>query len=172
MAVEFTTPEEYTMLHAERVPIRLGHQVFLTGRLAPETMDATVEAFQRFRKYLQQFDIEHYRAVATSAVREARNGPLLVERIERETGIRLKAITGSEEARLVHLAVGARIDLEGGRWLLVDLGGGSVELSLVDDSECVERDPIPSVVPSCWNGWPNPEGNPGRFSDCSRSMWR
>ncbi|MYK69460.1 MAG: hypothetical protein F4020_08005, partial [Gammaproteobacteria bacterium] len=134
MAVEFTSPARYATLHSERVPIRLGHQVFLTGRLAPETMDATVEAFQRFRGYLKQFDIEHYRAVATSAVREARNGPLLVERIARETGIRLKAITGSEEARLVHLAVAARIGLEGGRWLLVDLGGGSVELSLVDDS--------------------------------------
>lgn len=134
MAVEFTSPARYTTLHSERVPIRLGHQVFLTGRLAPETMDATVEAFQRFQGYLEQFDIEHYRAVATSAVREARNGPLLVERIARETGIRLKAITGSEEARLVHLAVTARIGLEGGRWLLVDLGGGSVELSLVDDS--------------------------------------
>ena len=134
MAVEFKGPDDYATLHAERVPIRLGHQVFLTGRLAPETMDATVEAFERFGRYLEQFEIEHYRAVATSAVREARNGPLLAERIARETGIRLKAITGSEEARLVHLAVAARIDLEGGRWLLVDLGGGSVELSLVDDS--------------------------------------
>ena len=134
LAVEFSSPKKYTTLYSRRVPIRLGHQVFLTGRLAPETMDATVHAFERFRQYLEEFEIEHYRAVATSAVREARNGPLLVERIERETGIRLNAITGSEEARLVHLAVVARIDLEGGRWILVDLGGGSVELSLVDDS--------------------------------------
>ena len=134
LAVEFASRDEYATLHSERVPIRLGHQVFLTGRLAPEAMDATVQAFERFRRHLSRFGIEHYRAVATSAVREARNGPHLVERIERETGIRLNAITGSEEARLVHLAVAARIDLEGGRWLLVDLGGGSVELSLVDDS--------------------------------------
>ena len=134
LAVEFTGPREYSTLYSRRVPIRLGHQVFLTGRLQPETMDATVRAFAKFRQYLSDFEIEHYRAVATSAVREARNGPLLAERIERETGIRLEAITGSEEARLVHLAVAARIDLEGGRWILVDLGGGSVELSLVDDS--------------------------------------
>ena len=134
LAVEFSSPRKYTTLYSERVPIRLGHQVFLTGRLAPETMDATVHAFERFGQYLAEFEIQHYRAVATSAVREARNGPLLAERIERETGIRLQAITGSEEARLVHLAVAASIRLEGGRWILVDLGGGSVELSLVDDS--------------------------------------
>ncbi len=163
MAVEFTTPEAYTVLHSERVPIRLGHQVFLTGRLAPETMDATVKAFHSFREHIERFEIEHYRAVATSAVREARNGPLLVERIERETGIRLKAITGSEEARLVHLAVGARIDLEGGRWLLVDLGGGSVELSLVDDSGMLWSETRSMGSVRLLERLAEPGGEPGAF---------
>jgi exopolyphosphatase/guanosine-5'-triphosphate,3'-diphosphate pyrophosphatase len=58
---------------------------------------------------------------------------LLVERIGREAGIRLEVINGSEEARLVHLAVASRIDLVHGKWILVDLGGGSVEVSLADD---------------------------------------
>ena len=115
-------------------PVRLGHQVFVNGRLAAETMDAAVKAFVSFRDQMDALEIRHLRAVATSAVREARNGALLVERIHRDSGIRLEIITGSEEARLVHLAVGSRIDLTGGQWIMADLGGGSVEVSLVDDS--------------------------------------
>jgi len=134
MAAEFREADRFTELEYERVPVRLGHQVFLRGRLAPRTMDAAIAAFVSFRQHLETLDIPHHRAVATSAVREARNGDLLVERIHRESGIRLEVITGAEEARLVHRAVASRIDLSGGKWVLVDLGGGSVEVSLVDDA--------------------------------------
>ena len=134
LAMEFRDANRAEILASERVPVRLGHQVFLSGRLAAETMDAAVRAFASFREQIDALGIQHVRAVATSAVREARNGPLLVERIHRDAGIRLEIITGSEEARLVHLAVGSRISLSGGQWILADLGGGSVEVSLVDDS--------------------------------------
>ncbi|TVR53249.1 MAG: Ppx/GppA family phosphatase [Gemmatimonadales bacterium] len=133
-AAHFLAPGRYVEVESERVPVRLGHQVFLRGRLAPTAIDAAVEAFVHFRERMDALGIEHYRAVATSAVREARNGPLLTERIHRESGIQLEVITGSEEARLVHGAVASRIDLSGGKWVLVDLGGGSVEISLVDDA--------------------------------------
>ncbi|MEX2527684.1 MAG: Ppx/GppA phosphatase family protein [Gemmatimonadota bacterium] len=132
-AQEFVSPDRSTTLEYERVPVRLGHQVFLNGRLAPETMDAAVRAFVHFRERVESLGIHHHRAVATSAVREARNGPLLVDRIYRETGFRLDVIGGSEEARLVHNAVASRVDLSRGKWVLADLGGGSVEVSLVDD---------------------------------------
>jgi len=131
---EFRDAVRFETLAYQRVPVRLGHQVFVNGRLANETMDAAVRAFASFREQLDALEVPHLRAVATSAVREARNGPLLVERIARETGIRLEIITGSEEARLVHLAVGSRVALAGGQWILADLGGGSVEVSLVDDA--------------------------------------
>lgn len=134
LAMEFRDANRMEVLASERVPVRLGHQVFVNGRLAAETMDAAVKAFVSFRDQMDALEIRHLRAVATSAVREARNGPLLVERIHRDSGIRLEIITGSEEARLVHLAVGSRIDLTGGQWIMADLGGGSVEVSLVDDS--------------------------------------
>jgi exopolyphosphatase/guanosine-5'-triphosphate,3'-diphosphate pyrophosphatase len=134
LAAEFTSPTDYRTLVFDRVPVRLGHQVFLRGRLAPDTLDAAVRAFASFRQHMEAADVAHYRAVATSAVREARNGPLLRDRIARETGIELEVITGTEEARLVHLAVSSRIDLTGGKWVLADLGGGSVEVSLVDDA--------------------------------------
>jgi exopolyphosphatase/guanosine-5'-triphosphate,3'-diphosphate pyrophosphatase len=134
MAAEFRSATRYEVLGSERVPVRLGHQVFLNGRLANATMDAATTAFGRFRDAFDHLGIADVRAVATSAVREADNGGLLVERIARETGIRLELITGSEEARLVHRAVSSRVDLTGGQWILVDLGGGSVEVSLADDA--------------------------------------
>ncbi len=134
LAARFTAPGRWTEIESERVPVRLGHQVFLRGRLAPEATDAAVRAFVHFRERMDALGITRLRAVATSAVREARNGALLTERIHRESDIRLEIITGTEEARLVHAAVGSRIGLEGGQWILVDLGGGSVEVSLVDDA--------------------------------------
>jgi exopolyphosphatase/guanosine-5'-triphosphate,3'-diphosphate pyrophosphatase len=70
--------------------------------------------------------------VATSAVRESANADEFVDRLRSECGIELEIIGGSEEARLVHLAVATRIPLGSRRWLLVDLGGGSVEVSVVD----------------------------------------
>jgi exopolyphosphatase/guanosine-5'-triphosphate,3'-diphosphate pyrophosphatase len=78
--------------------------------------------------------VKEYRAVATRAVRESRNGGDFVERVRRESGIRIETITGSEEARLVWIAVKDRFPLDG-HWMLVDLGGGSLEVSVVNDAE-------------------------------------
>ena len=133
IVAEFTGPREYRTLAYERVPVRLGHQVFLTGRLAAETMDGAVRAFHSFCEQSRGFKLDAFRAVATSAVREAKNGQVLVDRVREDTCIELEMISGSEEARLVHLAVASRLDLSGGQWILTDLGGGSVEVSLVDD---------------------------------------
>ena len=133
LIAEFLSPTGFEPAHYERVPIRLGHQVFLNGQLSDESMDAAVEAFCGFRRQLSSMDVQHCRAVATSAVREAKNGAVLVDRIHGESGIELEVISGSEEARLVHLAVSSRVDLSKDHWVLCDVGGGSVEVSLVDD---------------------------------------
>jgi exopolyphosphatase/guanosine-5'-triphosphate,3'-diphosphate pyrophosphatase len=134
LAAEFQSETEYEVLSAERAPVRLGHGVYLSGRLEASAMDGAVEALKRFRKEMSAHGIEHYRAVATSAVRESSNRDGFVARILDESGLHLEIISGSEEARLVHLAVAKRIPLGNRTWLLVDLGGGSVEVSLVDQN--------------------------------------
>lgn len=131
-AARFTSAGSYTLLEAERAPVRLGHGVFLTGTLGRESMSAAVEALGRFRERLDVLGARVRRAVATSAVREATNGVVFLERVRSEAGFDLKSITGAEEARLVHLAVAGRLRLGADPWLLADLGGGSVEVSLVD----------------------------------------
>ena len=132
LAVEFTDPKTWVVLDSQRVPVRLGHSAFLTGRLDDERMTATIEAMSSFRRAFDTLGISRYRAVATSAVRESENGGELVRRIREESGIRLETITGSEEARLVWVATHNALSLGERRWLLADLGGGSLELSLAD----------------------------------------
>lgn len=134
IAADFQAPSSYDVVHRMREPIRLGHRVFTTGGLDDGTVDAAVGAFRRFRREIDRLGVEHFRAVATSATREAANRDRFLERIRAESDIDLEPISGGEEARLVHLAVRGRVDLSRGRWILVDLGGGSVEVSLVDDS--------------------------------------
>lgn len=131
---DFTAAQQFSYLVEERVPVRLGHEVFLTGRLAPQAIDATVQALAGFRRRMVALGVAHYRAVATSATRESRNGDELLARARREAGVNLDVITGTEEGRLVHLAVCQKIPLGRDRWVLVDLGGGSVEVSLADGS--------------------------------------
>jgi len=134
LAAEFTSEDEYLTLEAERAPVRLGHGVYLSGRLEAGAMDGAVAALTGFRNKMDSLGIEHYRAVATSAVRESSNKKEFIARVLDETGLRLEAISGSEEARLVHLAVARRVPLGNRMWFLADLGGGSVEVSLVDQN--------------------------------------
>ena len=132
LAAEFSDPNHRIELANERLPIRMGHSTFLTGRLEEDSIAAAVEAMASFRNAFDTLGIGRYRAVATSAVRESENGGELVRRIRQETGIRLETITGSEEIRLVWLAARGRLAPREGSWLLADLGGGSLELSVAD----------------------------------------
>jgi exopolyphosphatase / guanosine-5'-triphosphate,3'-diphosphate pyrophosphatase len=129
-AVEFTSRTAKQELERLRAPVRLGHEVFRTGRLAAGAVEAALEALGGFARRMESLDVGPYRAVATSAVRDSEDGVAFVRRARAEAGIQLETITGSEEARLVWLAVRDRFTLGAGPWLIMDLGGGSVELSL------------------------------------------
>jgi exopolyphosphatase / guanosine-5'-triphosphate,3'-diphosphate pyrophosphatase len=119
----------------ERAPVRLGHDVFTKGRIEAGVIGAACEALRRFRAAMDGAKVDRYRAVATSAAREAQNGDVFVERAEREAGIHVDVIEGVEEARLVQLAVRERLILRGRSALLIDIGGGSTELTLLPRSE-------------------------------------
>lgn len=133
VVAEFVAPGSWVELEVQRVPIRLGHDVFLTGHLDARAMAAAVEAMAAFRRAIDTLGVPRYRAVATSAVRESRNGGEFVDAVRRETGIQIETITGSEEARLVWIAVRNRVPLGDRPWVTVDLGGGSLEVSLVSN---------------------------------------
>jgi exopolyphosphatase/guanosine-5'-triphosphate,3'-diphosphate pyrophosphatase len=113
-----------------RIPVRLGEDVFARGMLKETTMQRTVDAFLRFQHVVEDFGVYRLRAVATSAMREAGNGILLTERILSSSGINLEIIDSDEEARLIHLAVSRVLNIKNKRTLLMDIGGGSVEVTL------------------------------------------
>jgi exopolyphosphatase/guanosine-5'-triphosphate,3'-diphosphate pyrophosphatase len=113
--------------------VRLGRGVFTTGRLSATAMDLAAHALSTFQRLARARRVERMAVVATSAVREARNGAEFVQRLRRETGLRVRVVSGAEEARLIFRAARHALGLEGGPHLLVDVGGGSVELVLVQD---------------------------------------
>lgn len=143
-AIRFLVAEaaggKLAILENHRLPVRLGRDVFHTGQIPEATMSATVDAFRRFRATCDRLGAKHVRAIATAAMREARNRDLLVDRIRQAANVEVEVISGTQEAYLLKLGVETRIDLQKGRSLLVDVGGGSVEVVLVDHGEVVSAD--------------------------------
>jgi exopolyphosphatase/guanosine-5'-triphosphate,3'-diphosphate pyrophosphatase len=117
-------------LHEDREVTRLGDGVFKSGFLTPESMAETVKVLRRFHRATQQIVTDSVRVVATSALRDARNSQAFLEWVRSATGWRVEIISGVEEARLIHLGLisGSRVDRS--PTLLLDLGGGSCELTV------------------------------------------
>jgi len=121
--------DEWEVLEVLRAPVRLGHSAFSRRKFDRKILNEAAAAFRQFRRAMDRHGVTAYRAVATSAAREARNRHLLVERIQRQAGIDLEVISGNEEARLVRAAaLRAHRGHEEPRYIL-DLGGGSLEIN-------------------------------------------
>jgi exopolyphosphatase/guanosine-5'-triphosphate,3'-diphosphate pyrophosphatase len=139
-------------LHEDREVTRLGASVFECGLLSPQAMAATLQALKRFQRAVQARGVDQIRVVATSAMRDARNGPVFQAMVKAETGWEMEVISGLEEARLIHLGVmgsgegQAELEFEpgaAGRVLLVDLGGGSCEITLSEHKRIQETVSVP-----------------------------
>jgi exopolyphosphatase/guanosine-5'-triphosphate,3'-diphosphate pyrophosphatase len=120
----------FRVVGREKEMVRLGERGLGKGRLSAAAMKRAEEVLRKYKRLTQSARADKVLAVATSAVREARNGEDFLERIGRELDIWPRAIAGEEEARLIYLAALHSIHLEGRRALVVDIGGGSVELAL------------------------------------------
>ncbi|MBZ5662608.1 MAG: HD domain-containing protein [Acidobacteriia bacterium] len=121
--------DEWEIVESVRAPVRLGHSAFTAGKFDRKTLRDATEAFRDFRRRMDRHGVIAYRAVATSAAREARNRHVLVERVRHQARINLEIISGDEEARLVRLAtLRALRNFDAPRFIL-DLGGGSLELN-------------------------------------------
>jgi exopolyphosphatase/guanosine-5'-triphosphate,3'-diphosphate pyrophosphatase len=112
--------------------VRLGEGLSRTGRLQPDAMDRAVAALRICAEKVQRRKVVRLRAVATQACRSAENGPEFVNRVERETGLKLRIIAPDEEARLSVAGCSNLLDRKAEAALVVDVGGGSTELSWVD----------------------------------------
>src|SRR5271163_4327219 len=117
-------------IHEDREVTRLGEGVFSTGLLSPEAMTQTVRVLRRFSRVMQECGTDSVRVVATAALRDARNSRTFLEWVRSTTGWTIEIVSGLEEARLIHLGIVSAGRLGAQRVLLVDLGGGSCELTL------------------------------------------
>ena len=121
--------------------VLLGKDTFGGGRLGPRTMEATLRALEGFRRIMDSYRVVRYRAVATSAVREATNRDTFLDRVRLRAGIDVEVIDGSEENRLTYLAVREALRdheaMTDGDALLVEVGGGSADLSYLRRGEPV-----------------------------------
>ena len=118
-----------------RRPIRLGQDVFNNGKILPTNFNAAIDALKEFGLLIDKAGVAQVGAVATSAVREASNGAAFIERVLRDTGIDVQIIDSSEEARLIITALLDRLNLAGLTAVHIEVGGGSVEVSLIEDGQ-------------------------------------
>jgi exopolyphosphatase / guanosine-5'-triphosphate,3'-diphosphate pyrophosphatase len=130
------------VLQEDREVTRLGESVFETGMVSPEAMASTLVALKRFHRAVKQHSAERVRAVATSALRDARNGLAFTAWVKSETGWDVEIISGLEEARLIHRGVMGESGTQG-RCLLMDLGGGSCEITISDRRRIQETISLP-----------------------------
>jgi exopolyphosphatase / guanosine-5'-triphosphate,3'-diphosphate pyrophosphatase len=118
-----------------REPLRLGEDVFQNGIISEMKMQKTEEAFIKLFHIFTEYNVTDIKAMATSAMRDSKNGPILAKRIAHATGIEIETIRGSEEAQVIFHAVKSQVNLKRKNAILMDIGGGSTELILVKNEE-------------------------------------
>jgi len=130
-------------VHEDREVTRLGASVFDAGLVSPDAMAATLRALKRFQRATQLHGVDRMRVVATSAMRDARNAPAFQAWVKAETGWTIEVISGLEEGRLIHRGLVGTEPGMNGRVLLVDLGGGSCEITLSEHKRIKETISVP-----------------------------
>lgn len=111
-----------------RFPLRLGKEVFQQGALSPKNQQAFEKLMRTFKLLIDLYEVEAYLAAATSALREAANGPDIVRRMAEQLGVNIEVITGEQEAEFLSKAIIPGLDDQ--NYLHIDVGGGSTELNL------------------------------------------
>jgi exopolyphosphatase/guanosine-5'-triphosphate,3'-diphosphate pyrophosphatase len=120
----------FEVIDREKDMVRLGAGGLDGKSLTPTAVTAALQTLAKFKRIAESNKVDEIVAAATSATREADNGGDFIAEVDRQTGIRIKVISGTEEARLIHLAAGYGVDVGGSTAVVVDIGGGSVEVTL------------------------------------------
>jgi exopolyphosphatase/guanosine-5'-triphosphate,3'-diphosphate pyrophosphatase len=130
-------------LHEDREVTRLGESVFANGALDPQAMALTIRVLKRFHRAVQDYAADRVRVVATAALRDSRNSRAFLDWVRSATGWKAEVITGLEEGRLIHLGLLSNAHIAGKRALLIDLGGGSCELTISVSSHIEDMVSLP-----------------------------
>ena len=130
----------FTKLSLVRVPLRLGFDVFESGKISAHKAGLLLLTMKGFLNLMQAFEVKKMRACATSAMRDAANAHEIITSVKKETGIDIEVISGCDEASLVfenHIAENLNKDHS---YLYIDVGGGSTELTFFSNNNLIFKD--------------------------------
>ncbi len=130
----------FNKLNLVRVPLRLGFDVFETGEISPHRIDMLMQTMKAYKHLINIYEVEHIKACATSAMRDARNAKEIIDKVKEITGIEIEVISGSAEASFIyenHIA--ENLDKEHS-YLYIDVGGGSTELTFFSNNKLIFKD--------------------------------
>lgn len=126
---------QFNKLNLIRVPLRLGFDVFETGEISKQKRGMILQTMKAFAHLMNAYDVQHVKACATSAMRDARNSSDIIRKVKLEAGIEINVITGDQEASFIyenHIA--ENLD-KAHSYLYIDVGGGSTELTFFDEGK-------------------------------------
>ena len=121
-----------------RVPLRLGFDVFSLGEVSEIKLVKLRRLMKAFRQLMKIYEVTDYRACATSAMRDAKNGKSVIKKILKDTGINIEVIDGQEEAHMIYNNHIECMEDRTGNYIYVDVGGGSTEINLLTNGELVQ----------------------------------
>jgi len=128
--IEYEERVTFKKLEYVRFPLRLGHDVFTTGRISAYNKERFYKLMIAYKNLIDLYEVDDFFGCATSAMRESENGVSITEDVKEELGLDIKIITGDEEAEMINKVIG--LSLEDGDYLHVDVGGGSTELNIYE----------------------------------------
>lgn len=128
----------YTKLFFIRYPLRLGDDVFTIGKVSKERLKKIVTMIKAFKHLMKLYDVDEYKACATSAMRDAKNSKDVIEKVLKSTGIKIEIIDGKEEASIIYNNHVEMVKSMADTCAYVDVGGGSTEVTVIKDGEKIK----------------------------------
>jgi exopolyphosphatase / guanosine-5'-triphosphate,3'-diphosphate pyrophosphatase len=130
---------EFVKLSLVRVPLRLGFDVFEKGEISEDKIEMFIKTLQSYKLLLEVYNVKHFMAAATSAMRDATNSKQILDRIKKDTGFDIKVISGDEEANYIYESHVAENLGSNESYLYIDVGGGSTELTFFSDGKLITK---------------------------------
>jgi exopolyphosphatase/guanosine-5'-triphosphate,3'-diphosphate pyrophosphatase len=130
-------PTQFNKSSLVRLPIRLGQDAFTTGVISDENIDRMVDGMKAYKLLMKVHRVKDFRALATSAMREAKNSQAVIDAVQSQTGITIEIIDGKKEAAIIASTDISHLVNTANTYLFVDVGGGSTEFSLFTDGKIV-----------------------------------
>lgn len=130
-------PDKFSKTILLRVPLRLGFDVFAKGKISKSKEKNLRRLMKSYQQLMKIYDVEAYRACATSAMRDAENGKEIIKKVRKSTGIEIEIIDGQEEAQMIYNNHIECLEDRKGYYMYVDVGGGSTEVNLLVNGSLV-----------------------------------